>query len=143
MRFPRSKLYISILVPMGLGFFGGLLASILGIGGGFLLVPAMIYMLGMPTLLVAGTSLFQMIFTTSFALIMHAIANGTVDVVLAIILILGSVIGAQVGVMFSGKVKPSAARIILACIVLAVCVRLIGQLFMTPDELFSTTMVMP
>lgn len=138
MRFPRSNMYVSVLVPAGLGFFGGLLAAILGIGGGFLLVPAMIYMLGMPTLLVAGTSLFQMIFTTSFALIMHAIANQTVDIVLAVILILGSVIGAQFGVIFSGKIKPTAARIILACIVLAVCFRLVGQLFIMPNELYST-----
>jgi len=138
MRFPRSKLYISALVPGGIGFVGGILASVLGIGGGFLLVPAMIYILGMPILLVAGTSLFQMIFTTAFATILHAVANNTVDIILAVVLIVGGVIGAQIGVTLSRFVKGPVARILLALIVLGVCVQLIGQLFIEPSELFST-----
>lgn len=140
MRFPRSKLFISALVPGGIGFIGGILASVLGIGGGFLLVPAMIYFLGMPILLAAGTSLFQIIFTTASATIMHAVFNQTVDLVLATILILGGVIGAQFGLAFARFVKPSQARLILASLVLLVCGRLCYGLFVEPDELFSTVL---
>ena len=141
MRFPRSKLFISALVPGGIGFVGGVLASVLGIGGGFLLVPAMIYILGMPTLLVAGTSLFQIIFTTASATIMHAVFNQTVDMVLAIILILGGVIGAQVGISFARHVKPSQARLIMAAMVLIVALQLAYNLLMEPGELFSTVVM--
>ncbi len=141
MRFPRSRLYISALVPAGIGFVGGLLASVLGIGGGFLLVPAMIYILGMPTLLVAGTSLFQMMFTTAFATILHSTANHTVDMLLAAVLIAGGVFGAQIGLSFAGMIKGTVARIILAVIVLAVCFRLVGELFIQPAELFSTVVM--
>ena len=141
MRFPRSKLFISALVPGGIGFVGGVLASVLGIGGGFLLVPAMIYILGMPTLLVAGTSLFQIIFTTASATIMHAVFNQTVDMVLAIILILGGVIGAQVGISFARHVKPSQARLIMAAMVLIVALQLAYNLLMEPSELFSTVVM--
>lgn len=140
MRFPRSNLYMSALVPGSIGFVGGILASVLGIGGGFLLVPAMIYILGMPAILVAGTSLFQMIFTTGFATIMHARANHTVDVILASILIVGGVVGAQIGVSVAGYIRGTIARLILAFIVLGVCFTLMGQLFIEPDELFSTIM---
>ena len=138
MRFPRSKLFISALVPGGIGFIGGILASVLGIGGGFLLVPAMIYILGMPTLLVAGTSLFQIIFTTASATIMHAVFNNTVDMVLALILILGGVIGAQIGISIAKFVKPVQARLVMAIMVLLVAVQLSLQLFIEPSELFST-----
>lgn len=139
MRFPRSKLYISALVPAGIGFIGGILASILGIGGGFLLVPAMIYILGMPTILAAGTSLFQIIFTTAAATMMHATMNHTVDIVLGLILIVGGVIGSQFGISFARFIKPSHARTILAILVLAVSIRLAFKLFWEPIELFSTT----
>lgn len=138
MRFPRSKLYISGLLPLGIGFVGGVLASILGIGGGFLLVPAMIYILGMPMALVAGTSLFQMIFTTGFAAILHAVLNHSVDIVLGAILILGGVLGAQVGVGFTQFVKGTPARMFLTVIVLAVCAKLLFDVFIEPSELFST-----
>jgi len=141
MRFPRSALYISVLVPGGLGFVGGMLASILGIGGGFLLVPAMIYILGMPVLLVAGTSLFQMIFTTAFSTILHASVNHNVDIVLAAILIVGGVLGAQTGVAFSGRIKGVHARLVLTVIILAVCFQLVGQMFIEPQELYSVEMV--
>lgn len=137
-RFPRSKLYVSALVPMGIGAVGGVLASVLGIGGGFILVPAMIYLLGMPTLLVVGTSLFQLIFTTGFATIMHATVNQSVDIILALILIIGGVIGAQFGASFSVAIKPFWARVILASIVMVVAVKLSMDLFMTPEDLFVT-----
>jgi uncharacterized membrane protein YfcA len=141
MRFPRSKLYISALVPGSIGFVGGILASILGIGGGFLIVPAMIYILGMSTILAAGTSLFQMIFTTAFATMMHATVNNTVDIMLAVILIIGGVIGTQFGLAFAKYIKPLHARIILAVLVLAVSVRLALQLILEPAELYSTVIM--
>lgn len=138
MRFPHSKLYISALLPIGVGFMSGILAAILGIGGGFMIVPAMIYIIGMPGLVVAGTSLFQIVFTTSFATLMHATTNHTVDILLAVILISGGVVGAQVGVGLSKYIKTTHARIVLAVLILSVALRLSTQLFVTPDELFST-----
>lgn len=139
-RFPRSKLYISAFVPGGIGFVSGFLVSTMGVGGGFLLVPAMIYILGMPAYLVAGTSLFQIIFTSAFATIMHAVTNHSVDILLALFLIIGGVIGARFGVMASKNVKGAKARIILALIVLAVCSKMAVHLFLTPDSLFVTVM---
>ncbi len=136
MRFPRSKLYISALVPAGIGALSGFLVSTMGVGGGFLLVPAMIYILGMPPLLVAGTSLFQIIFISAFSTIMHASINGSVDILLAIFLILGGVIGAQIGVRASRRITGSKARVILALLVLGVCARLGIQLFLIPSEPF-------
>ncbi len=135
-RFPRSKLYISVLVPGGIGFVSGFLVSTMGVGGGFLLVPAMIYILGMPPLLVAGTSLFQIIFTSAFSTIMHATISHSVDILLAFFLIMGGVIGAQAGVQTSKKVTGSRARIILALLVLGVCTKLAVQLFLHPLDLF-------
>lgn len=137
MRFPKSKLYISVTVPVGIGFVGGLLVSIMGIGGGFLLVPAMIYILGMPSLLVAGTSLFQIIFTTAFSTVIHATANHTVDLVLAGILIAGSVVGAQVGVRAARRIRGASARIMLALLVLVVSIELAGELLIKPVELYT------
>lgn len=141
MRFPRSRLFISALVPGGIGFVSGILASILGIGGGFLLVPAMIYILGMPPLLVAGTALFQVIFTTACATIMHAVMNQNIDVVLGLILILGGVIGAQIGVVFARFIKGSYARIVLALLILGICARLGAGMFVRPEDLFSTVVL--
>ena len=138
MRFPRSKLFISVLVPAGIGFVGGVLAAILGIGGGFLIVPAMIYILGMPALLVAGTALFQVIFTTSSAAIMHALVNQTVDIILGLILIVGGVVGAQIGVFIARFFRGQNSRVILALIILGVCLKLVIDLFVLPSELFST-----
>lgn len=136
MRFPRSKLYISIFVPGGIGVVSGFLVSTMGVGGGFLLVPAMIYILGMPPLLVAGTSLFQIIFTSAFATIMHATVSNSVDILLAIFLILGGVMGAQIGVLASKKVTGARARVILALLVLGVCTQLAVQLFLYPSDMF-------
>jgi hypothetical protein len=138
MRFPRSKLYISVFVPGGIGFVGGFLVSTMGIGGGFLLVPAMIYILGMPTLLVAGTSLFQIIFTSAFATMMHAAVNNSVDILLAIFLIAGGVLGARFGVVAARHVTGPKARIVLALIVLAVCTKLAYNLFLEPTSLYVT-----
>jgi len=138
MRFPRSKIYISALIPAGIGFLGGLLVSIMGIGGGFLLVPAMIYILGMPTILVAGTSLFQIMCTTIVTTIMHAVASHTVDLVLAVLLIAGGVVGVQIGVRAARKIHGVYARIILSIILLLVSVELVGDLFIQPEDLYST-----
>lgn len=138
MRFPRSRLYISALIPCAIGVVGGLLVSILGIGGGFLLVPAMIYILGMPTLLVAGTSLFQILITTVIATIMHAAANHTVDLMLAFTLIIGGVIGAQIGVRVAKRIRGVYARIFLAVLLLLVALQLAGGLLIRPDEIYST-----
>lgn len=136
-RFPKSKLYMSALIPATIGLFGGFLVSVMGIGGGFLLVPAMIYILGMPTLLVAGTSLMQIMVTTAFATMMHAVANQTVDLVLALLLIIGGVIGAQLGVRAARHVRGAVARVILALILLSVAFRLAGGLFIEPQDLYE------
>lgn len=140
MRFPKSKLYISALVPAGIGFGGGLLVSIMGIGGGFLLVPAMIYILGMPSLLVAGTSLFQIMVTTAFSTVLHAAANHTVDLVLAGLLIAGSVVGAQAGVRASRHIRGAQARVALALLVLIVSVELVGGLLLRPSEIYTAVL---
>lgn len=136
MRFPRSKLYISACVPGGIGFVSGFLVVTMGVGGGFLLVPAMIYILGMPPLLVAGTSLFQIIFTSTFATFMHATVSNSVDIMLAFFLILGGVLGTKIGLIAARKVTGARARVILALIVLAVCLKLGIQLFLSPGDLF-------
>lgn len=137
MRFAKSRLYISALLPAGIGFVGGLLVSIMGIGGGFVLVPAMIYILGMPVTLVAGTSLFQIIFVSAFACVLHAVASNTVDIILSAVMMIGGVVGAQVGVRFAKKIKGAPARILLSLIIMAVCVRMLATLFVQPADLFS------
>ena len=137
MKFPTSRLYISAYIPGTIGFVGGLMVSIMGIGAGFLLVPAMIYMLRMPPLLVTGTSLLQIIVTSGMACIMHAVANQTVDLILALILISGSVIGAQIGVRLSKYIKGVTARIILASIISIVGLKLASALLIPPVHLYS------
>ena len=137
MRFPRSRLYISALLPLGIGFVGGLMVAIMGIGGGFILVPAMIYLLGMPIGLVAGTSLFQIIFTTGITTFLQAITTHAVDVVLAAVLIVGGVIGAQIGTRLAHLLKPEYSRLAHASIVLVVAVKLAFDLFTKPENLFS------
>jgi uncharacterized membrane protein YfcA len=136
-RFPRSRLYISVAVPLAVGAFGGILTAIMGIGGGFILVPAMIYLLGMPATLVAGTSLFQIIFTTAIATFLQAYQNRTVDALLALLLIAGGVVGAQFGTRAAGRIKGEQARALLAAMVLAVCVKLAVDLVLPPAERFS------
>ncbi|CAK0765736.1 putative membrane transporter protein [Azospirillaceae bacterium] len=137
MRFQRSKLYISALTPGGIGFVGGVLVAVMGIGGGFLLVPAMIYILEMPIALVAGTSLFQIAFTTAVTTVLQAVTNRTVDFVLALLLVIGSVIGAQLGSQAAGRLRPEVARALLALLVLMVVVKLAIDLVATPEERYA------
>ena len=137
MRFRKSRLYISALLPGAIGFFVGLLAAIMGVGGGFVMVPAMIYLLGMPTAVVVGTSLFQIIFVTANVTVLQAVNNQTVDVVLAMLLMIGAVIGAQFGAKFGTRMQGEHLRGLLALIVLAVCLKLGLDLGLTPDDVFS------
>ncbi|HYE00163.1 MAG TPA: sulfite exporter TauE/SafE family protein [Alphaproteobacteria bacterium] len=143
MRFPKSKLYISAVAPAAIGFVGGLLVAIMGIGGGFLLVPAMIYLLGMPTAVVAGTSLFQIIFTTGVAAFLQAWQNTTVDVMLALLLLVGGVVGAQFGSRMSGVLRGEQVRALLALMVLSVCLKLGWDLVSRPVDLYSLTVLQP
>ena len=119
------------------GVFVGILAAIMGVGGGFIMVPAMIYLLGMPTKVVVGTSLFQIIFVTAFTTLLHATTNFTVDVVLAVLLLIGGVVGAQVGARLGANLKAEQLRILLAIMVLAVCGKLALDLLLMPSELYS------
>ncbi|MGB6348020.1 MAG: sulfite exporter TauE/SafE family protein [Methyloceanibacter sp.] len=137
MRFHRSRLYISAIPPLVIGAIVGLLASVLGVGGGFIVVPAMIYLLRMPTNVVIGTSLFQIIFITAVITILYATLNQTLDVVLAFILVIGGVIGGQIGANTGQKMKGEHLRILLAIIVLAVAIRLLFGVVVTPDDLYS------
>jgi uncharacterized protein len=137
MRFRRSKLYISAIPPFAIGALVGLLASIIGVGGGFIMVPAMIYLLRVPTNVVVGTSLFQIVFVTATATILHAALNKTVDIVLALILMAGSVMGAQFGVAAGEKLKGEQLRFLLAALVLLVCLRMAWGLVARPGELYT------
>jgi len=138
MRFRRSKLYISAIPPIGLGFIVGLLAAMLGIGGGFIMVPAMIYLLRMPTNVVIGTSLFQIIFVTALVTVLHAVTTQTVDFFLAAMLILGGVAGAQVGARVGTRLRGEQLRLLLALLVLGVGVKLGLDLVITPSNPYST-----
>jgi len=137
MRFRKSKLYISALLPFLIGTFVGVLAAIMGVGGGFVMVPAMIYILGMPTAVVVGTSLFQIIFVTANVTVLQAVSNHTVDVVLALLLLAGAVIGAQFGARAGAKLRGEQLRGLLALMVMGVCAKLGYDLVATPAELFS------
>ena len=136
-RFRKSKLYISILLPILIGVIVGILAALMGIGGGFIIVPAMIYLLGMPTSLVVGTSLFQIIFVAANTTILQASQNQTVDIVLATILLLGSVIGVQIGSRFANILKGEYLRLILSSIIILVSLILLVDLITVPSDLFS------
>lgn len=136
-RFYASGLYISPLAPLLLGVFTGILTILLGVGGGFIMVPAMLYLLGMGTQVVVGTSLFQTLFVTAAATMVHATTTKAVDIVLAALLLLGSVVGAQVGARFANKVRPEYLRLALAVIVLLVAVRIGLGLGWRPDEIYS------
>ena len=137
MRFRTSGLYISIIPPLIVGVFVGILAAIMGVGGGFIMVPAMIYILGMPTKVVVGTSLYQIIFVTAFTTLLHATTNYTVDVALAVLLLVGGVIGAQIGTQIGTRLKAEQLRILLAIMVLMVCGKLALDLLIQPSELYS------
>ena len=137
LRFRSSKLYISALLPLAVGFAIGILTAIMGVGGGFILVPAMIYILGMPTQMVVGTSLFQTLFVAANVTILQSVTNQTVDVMLALLLIVGGVIGAQLGTRFGARLRGEQLRILLALLVLAVGLKLAFDLFTTPDDFYS------
>ena len=137
MRFRTSGLYISVIPPLIVGVAVGVLAAIMGVGGGFIMVPAMIYLLSMPTKVVVGTSLFQIIFVTAFTTLLHATTNFTVDIVLAVLLLVGGVIGAQIGTRIGVNMKAEQLRILLAIMVLAVCGKLAFDLLVMPSELYS------
>lgn len=137
MKFRTSGLYISVIPPLLVGACVGVLAAIMGVGGGFIMVPAMIYILGMPTKVVVGTSLLQIIAVTAFTTLMHATTNQTVDMALALLLLVGGVLGAQIGTRIGVHLKAEQLRILLALMVLGVCFKLAFDLLVQPSELFS------
>ncbi|MDA7634599.1 sulfite exporter TauE/SafE family protein [Alphaproteobacteria bacterium] len=137
MRFRKSKLYISALLPFMVGAVVGVLSAIMGVGGGFIMVPAMIYLLGMPTSVVVGTSLFQIIFVTANVTFLQSVQTQTVDVVLAGLLLIGGVIGAQFGTRIGALLRGEQLRGLLALIVLAVCLKLVTDVIITPEDFFS------
>ena len=140
LRFHRSKLYISAIPPILIGFFVGVLSAMMGVGGGFIMIPAMVYILGMSTNVVVGTSLFQIIFVTANSTFFQSYLNQTVDIVLSALMILGGVIGAQIGVKIGSKLKAEYLRGILAILVLLVCAKILTDLILMPSDLFTTSL---
>lgn len=140
-RFYRSGLYISPLAPLILGIITGVLTALLGVGGGFIMVPAMIYLLGMSAQVVVGTSLLQILFVTAVTTLVHATTTRSVDIVLAVLLLLGSVVGAQYGARFAQTMKPELLRLLLAVMVLIVAGRLALQLAWRPEEIYSVQLL--
>jgi uncharacterized protein len=143
MHFERSKLHVSLLPLVALGVIIGFVGTVLGIGGGFLVVPALIYFFRVPTSVVVGTSLFQILITMSAATFLHATVTQSVDVVLALTLVVGGVIGAQFGTRAGQALKGEQFRLLLALLILVVGVRFASDLFIRPPDLFSITMVEP
>jgi uncharacterized membrane protein YfcA len=137
MRFPRSRLYVSAIPLMTLAIVIGFIGAVMGIGGGFMIVPALIYMFRVPTAVVVGTSLFQILFTMLAAIVLHAVTNHSVDMVLAILLIVGGVFGAQFGARAGRNIKGEQFRLMLAIIVLAVAARFLADLTLEPDEIYT------
>jgi uncharacterized membrane protein YfcA len=137
MRFPKSQLYISALLPLGLGFLVGIMTAIMGVGGGFIMVPAMIYLIGMRTTVAIGTSLLQITVVSAVVTLLHAITTHTVDALLALILAIGGTIGAQIGVRLSSKLRGEELRFLLAVVVLSVGIEIGLTLVNTPLEPFS------
>ncbi|MCK4939625.1 MAG: sulfite exporter TauE/SafE family protein [Rhodospirillaceae bacterium] len=136
-RFKKSKVYISALLPLAIGLLVGILSAIMGVGGGFVMVPAMIYLLGMPTSVVVGTSLFQIIFVTANVTVLQSVNNYAVDVVLAILLLIGAVIGAQFGARAGAKLGGEQLRILLALMVIGVCVKIALDLTLEPSDIYA------
>lgn len=136
-RFYRSGLYISPLAPLILGFVTGIMTMLLGVGGGFIMVPAMLYLLGMGAQVVVGTSLFQILFVTMAATMMHSLTTKAVDIVLAVFLLIGSVTGAQIGARLAQRMRPEYLRLFLAAIVLLVAIRMALGLGWRPDEIYT------
>ena len=141
MKFYKSKLYISAIPPVIIGFVIGILSATMGIGGTFILIPAMIYFLGMPTSKVIGTSLFQIIFVTALVTLLHATTTFAVDAVLAFFLIIASVIGAQLGVLAANKLRGEEIRALLAIIVLGVATKIALDLLVEPNEIFNISVI--
>ncbi len=137
MRFRKSRLYISALLPLSVGFGVGMLSAIMGVGGGFILVPLMIYVLGMPTSVVIGTSLFQIIFVSANVTFLQATQNQTVDLVLALLLVAGGVIGAQFGSRMGARLPGDSLRLMLGVVILGVALRLLTELVVAPDDIYS------
>ena len=135
-RFKASKLYISALPPIGLGVLVGLLSGVMGVGGGFVMVPILIYVLRVPTALAIGTSLFQVIFVSAITTVLQAVWNHTVDIALALMLMVGGVLGAQAGAAAGQRLRAEQLRLLLAILVLGVGLRLLAGLF-SPADLFS------
>ncbi len=138
LRFRRSKLYISAFLPLGLGFFIGILSAVMGVGGGFVMVPAMIYVLGMPTQVVPGTSLFQIIFVAASVTVLQAIGNRTVDILLTLLLLIGAVFGTQFGARWAAKLRGEQLRALLGLLVVAVAIKLAFDMTVEPASLYST-----
>ncbi len=139
MRFRQSRLYISVLPPIALGMIVGILSSILGVGGGFIIVPAMIYLLRMPTAVVMGTSLSQIVVVTASTTVLQSVSNFNVDILLALMLIIGGVIGAQYGVRIASRMPGEQLRFLLAALVLAVAARLLYGLIVTPGDIYAVS----
>jgi len=137
MRFRRSGLYISALVPAGVGFLVGVLSAVMGVGGGFIMVPAMIYLIGMPTSVVVGTSLFQIIFVSANVTFLQSVTNQTVDAPLALLLLVGGTIGAQVGTRIGAKLRVDELRILLAVMVLLMSLKVFVDLTVSPADIYS------
>ena len=135
-KFRRSKLYISVLPPILISYFVGILASIMGVGGGFILVPAMIYLLGMSTQVVIGTSLMQVLFVSITSTIMHAYVNQTVDIILSSLLLFGGVFGVQMGALIVQKISGEVLRMLLGIIIICLCLFLISELIIDPNSFF-------
>lgn len=140
MRFPKSRLYLSPLLPLGIGLFIGIITAIMGAGSGSILVPAMIYLIGMPVAIIAGTSLFQVIFVSANVTFLQAITHQTVDVVLALLLLVGAVVGAQFGTRFGSRIAAEHLRGLHGLMVLAVCGKMFLDLFVRPAEMFSVSL---
>lgn len=140
-RFKQSQLYISVIPPLLIGASIGLLGAIMGVGGGFIMLPALIYMLSMPTNVVVGTSLLQITIVMAFTTLLHAVENQTVDAILALLLLLGGVIGAQIGAALGSSLRGEQLRLALAALVLLVCLKLILDLTVEPGELYSLTVL--
>lgn len=137
MRFRKSGLYVSALLPIVIGAGVGVLVALMGVGGGFIMVPAMIYIIGMPTVTVIGTSLFQIIFVAANVTLLQASTNHTVDIILAIVLMAGGIIGAQYGARFGARMKAEQLRILLSVLVLGMASKIAYDLVATPDTIYS------
>ncbi len=142
-RFRKSRLYISALLPLGVGMLVGFLAAIMGVGGGFIMIPAMIYLLGMPTNVVVGTSLFQIIFVTAITTVLHAVHTQSVDILLSLVLLVGAVVGAQWGARLATRLQGAELRALLALLVIAVGIKMAWGLAINPGPLWRIDWVLP